>query len=112
MLARLRTCESLGKKGPQRRGVGRKFTGRKVPHVGTMRMWARNPPIPLNSALGNPNKAAFFEHLARNRIWLLPDVLWPEEGFNGDGAVVSYLDDKGDNDEPYSNSISSVRVIQ
>ena len=38
--------------------------------------------------------AGCFEHLARDRIWLLPDGPWPKEGFNGDGAVVSYLDDK------------------
>ncbi len=36
----------------------------------------------------------------------------PKEDFNGGGTVVSYLNDKGDNDEPYGNSISGVRAIQ
>jgi hypothetical protein len=44
-----------------------------VPHVGTIQMWARNPPIPLNSALENPNSGACFEHLAQGRICLLAD---------------------------------------
>jgi hypothetical protein len=39
-----------------------------VPHVGTIQMWARNPPIPLNFALGNPNNATCFEHLAQGTL--------------------------------------------
>ncbi len=35
--------------------------------------------------------AACFEHLARGRIWRLADGVWPKEGINGDGTVVSYL---------------------
>jgi hypothetical protein len=35
-----------------------------------------------------------------------------KEGFNGDGAVVSYLNDKGDNDDTYGNSIGGVRAVQ
>jgi hypothetical protein len=84
----------------------------RTPQIGTIRMWARNPPIPLNFALGNPNKPACFEHLARNRIWLLPDGPSLKEGFNGDGAVVSYLNSIGDNDGTHGNSISGVRAVQ
>jgi hypothetical protein len=37
----------------------------------------------------------------------------PKQGFNGDGAVVSYLGNKGDNHETYDNSISlCVRALQ
>jgi hypothetical protein len=39
-----------------------------VPHVGTIQMWARNPPILLNFALGNPNNATCFEHLAQGTL--------------------------------------------
>jgi hypothetical protein len=36
-----------------------------------------------------------------------------KQGFNGDGAVVSYLKNKGDNHETYDNSISlCVRALQ
>jgi hypothetical protein len=36
-----------------------------------------------------------------------------KQGFNGDGAVVSYLENKGDNHETYDNSISlCVRALQ
>jgi hypothetical protein len=84
-----------------------------VPHVGTIQMWARNPPIPLNFALGNPNNATCFEHLAQGTLRkALANGIWPKEDFNGGGTVVSYLNGKGDNDEPYGNSISGVRAIQ
>jgi len=43
---------------------------------------------------------------------VLADGPWPKEGFNGDGAVVSYLNDKGDNDDTYGDSISGVRAVQ
>jgi len=36
-----------------------------------------------------------------------------KEDFSGDGPVVSYLNDKGDNHETYDNSISlCVRALQ
>jgi hypothetical protein len=36
-----------------------------------------------------------------------------KQGFNGDGAVVSYLENKGDNHETYDNSIGlCVRALQ
>src|ERR1700694_1561479 len=36
-----------------------------------------------------------------------------KQGFNGDGAVVSYLENKGDNHETYDNSISlCIRALQ
>jgi hypothetical protein len=36
-----------------------------------------------------------------------------KQGFNGDRAVVSYLENKGDNHETYDNSISlCVRALQ
>jgi hypothetical protein len=36
-----------------------------------------------------------------------------KQGFNGNGAVVSYLENKGDNHETYDNSISlCVRALQ
>jgi hypothetical protein len=38
--------------------------------------------------------------------------VWPKKGFNGDGAVVSYLNDKGDNHGPYGNYFCSVRAVQ
>jgi len=46
---------------PAKRGKpGPESTGRKVPQIGTSQMWARNPPIPLNSALENPNNGGLF----------------------------------------------------
>ncbi len=67
MLSRLRPRQNPEKKRPQPIGgkLGPESTGREVPHVGTIQMWARNPPIPLNFALGNPNSATRFEHLAQ-----------------------------------------------
>jgi hypothetical protein len=56
--------------------------------------------------------AACFEPLARDRIWLLADGVWPKKGFNGDGAVASYLNDKGDNHGPHGNNICNVRAVQ
>ena len=57
--------------------------------------------------------AACFEPLARDRIWLLADGVWPKKGFNGDGAVVAYLNNKGDNHETYGNGTSlCVRALQ
>jgi len=82
-----------------------------VPQVGAIRMWARNPPIPLNSALGNPINAACFEHLALN-LGYYPTGHGLKKVLMVTVRLSLYLDDKGDNDEPYGNSISGVRAIQ
>jgi hypothetical protein len=39
--------------------LGPKSTGRKVPHIGTILMWVRNPPIPIKFCFKKPTVACF-----------------------------------------------------
>jgi hypothetical protein len=51
--------------------------------------------------------------LAKSRAPGVSAAIALEKGFNGDGAVVSYLNGKGDSHETYGNSISfCVRALQ
>ena len=101
MRRRLRPRRIQGKKRPQPRGragaeVYREKSAacRHDPDVASqsadpIKFCFRKP-----ESLENREWRACFEPLARDRIWLLADGVWPKKGFNGDGAVVSYLNDR------------------
>jgi hypothetical protein len=41
------------------RNLGPKSTGRKVPHIGTILMWVRNPPIPIKFCFKKTDSGLF-----------------------------------------------------
>jgi ABC-type phosphate/phosphonate transport system substrate-binding protein len=73
-----------------------------------MQQFSRRPLQHGRSRLHSKNKK-----LALRDVNSFASSAVPKQGLNGDGAVVSYLENKGDNHETYDNSISlCVRALQ